>query len=162
MGNNTTISRAQLLEVLHYDQETGIFSWAKSIATKVKTGSIAGHISADQYQRIVIFGRKYLAHRLAWLYVHGEWPDGQIDHINRQKNDNRLANLRCVSCLKNQHNKGAYANNKSGTPGVHWHTRDQRWRAVIGVNGRRVRLGSYIDRSAAEAAYQQAKAVYHA
>lgn len=161
MDKSTTIDRKQLVEVLRYEPASGAFTWKTSSATKVKPGSEAGHVSADQYRRIVISGRKYLAHRLAWLYVHGEWPLGQIDHINRVRSDNRLINLRVVSCQKNQHNKGLYTNNKSGAAGVHWHERDQRWRAAIGVAGRRIRLGSYVDQRAAEAAYQEAKAIYH-
>ena len=103
------------------------------------------------YRRIQLDGRKYKAHRLAWLYLFGEWPKGQIDHINRNSLDNRIANLRDVSQSENQHNRPEQANNTSGVKGVHWHKQKMRWQAAIRINGKLIHLGLFGTKE--EAAY---------
>lgn len=151
----------RLKEVLSYDCESGEFTWKKNIGSRAKQGAKAGRIWRGQYRRISIDGTEHQAHRLAWLYAYGEWPVGEVDHINRQKADNRLINLRCVGRSGNQQNKGTPANNTSGVKGVHWHKRDQVWVAAITVNNNKKRLGNFKSLSAAEDAYNAAKRQLH-
>jgi hypothetical protein len=116
-------------------------------------GSEAGRIALG-YRRIFVDSRDYPAHRLAWLYVHGEWPSGQLDHINRKRDDNRIANLRIATDSQNKANKLAQANNSSGIKGVY--KRYRRWTAQICVQGRRLNLGAFATSDEASAAYQAA------
>lgn len=87
-----TITRDELVSILNYDPETGIFTWKKPYGTRVRAGSVAGTLGANGYIRIKINGSKFQAHRLAMLYVHGTLPPADTDHINRLKSDNRIVN----------------------------------------------------------------------
>lgn len=155
------ISHKRLLEVLEYSPISGVFTWKISLSTRAKVGGMAGRIWQGQYRRITIDRVDYQAHRLAWFYVNGSWPQHEIDHINRAKDDNRISNLRDVNRSGNQQNKGTYANNKSGQPGVHMHTRSGLWRAVISVRGKKKYLGSFTSIDQACAAYQEEKKKSH-
>lgn len=90
-----------------------------------------------------INGRKYAAHRLAWLYVHIKWPAEYIDHINGIKTDNRIANLREASKITNTWNAKRNNRNRSGFKGVSWHKNTGKWQAQITVNGKYKQLGYY-------------------
>lgn len=91
----------------------------------------------------MIDGENYLAHRLAWLYVYGEWPKNQIDHINRIKTDNKIKNLRDVTNSTNQHNNAIRRHNTSGTTGVMTLKSKNSWGAQIYVNNKRIYLGVF-------------------
>jgi hypothetical protein len=136
------LTAQRLRELLHYDPVTGIFHWRIAVARRVKVGDIAGSVHRDGYRQIMIDGRRYYAHHLAWLYVHGEWPPSELDHINGVPDDNRIANLRLATPSQNQWNQGNRKNNTSGFKGVGWHRR-RRWRAQIGINGRYIHLGYF-------------------
>lgn len=111
------VTQAKVRDVLDYDPDTGIFRWRHAGASR-KAGAIAGNIMHDgRYIRIGIGGKSYLAHRLAWLYVHGQWPT-EIDHINWNGLDNRMVNLRSVTRKQNGLNRGLNKNNTSGAKGV--------------------------------------------
>jgi hypothetical protein len=153
------ITAERLREVLDYDPETGVFTWAKG-GYGIFLGSIAG-CKDKGYIRIKVDGKIYGAHRLAWLYVNGTLPDGDIDHINRVRTDNRISNLRVASKAENAQNKSKYRNNKSGIVGVYWDNLSKKWRAQIRVNGIAVYLGCYRDIDEAKAARSEAKAKYH-
>ncbi len=107
-----------LRSILHYDQETGIFTWKVRTARRVKAGDVAGCSDGDGYRLIKVQSRLYKAHRLAWLYIHGSWPKDQIDHINRIRTDNRIANLREVSNKQNLQNTGKYSHDTQECPGT--------------------------------------------
>ncbi len=112
-----------------------------------------------------IFGTTHYAHRVIWAIAYGEWPSDEIDHINGNRADNRLSNLRSVSHQVNMQNKARYRSNRSGTPGVSFHPRMKRWQAYITVNGRRRHLGSFgrkSDAVAARVSAQQQSGVFHA
>ncbi|MGJ4857061.1 HNH endonuclease signature motif containing protein [Labrys sp. La1] len=109
-----------------------------------------------EYERIQIDGKAYRAHRLAWLYMHGEWPAEEVDHINGDKFDNRIANLRACSKSQNQANCGTGRNNTSGFKGVSWHKGRGMWVARIQVEGRPRSLGYHADKKVAAAAYDRA------
>ena len=129
------ITAEQAREVLTYDPETGFFVW--------NTGNTAGCFVSTGYWRIKIFRVEYLAHRLAWLISTGEWPDGEIDHINQNRSDNRLVNLRVVTRSENLRNAKLRETNTSRVTGVHMDKKDSLWWARIQVNKSRVSLGRY-------------------
>lgn len=104
-------------ELLDYEPETGVFRWLSDAANgRTKKGTVAGSLSRSGYRRIKLNRSRYQAHRLAWLYVYGEWPSDEIDHINALRDDNRIENLRIASRSQNRANsksrraglKGAY------------------------------------------------------
>jgi hypothetical protein len=147
------ITAEHLRELLEYDPVTGNFVW-KVRHERVLAGAIAGGISSKGYRKIKIDGRAYSAHRLAWLYVYGEWPADQIDHINRQKADNRIANLRPATNAQNQANRLRRCDNNSGYRGVGH--RGGRWQACIQLDGRNTCLGTFGTPEEASAAYHAA------
>ena len=148
--------------LLDYDPETGEFRWRVSRGNRIKVGAAAGTVSSNGYVVIRINGMLFKAHRLAWLYTHGMWPDHQIDHINSDKRDNRIKNLRDVSRSVNLQNQTKPPkNNTSGFFGVSWHKRKKRWGAQIKVNGRKQHIGLFDTPEAAHAAYLVAKLRLH-
>ena len=138
----TIVSHSELYRSLCYNLSTGIFTWR--IATdKTEIGQEAGYLRRDGYRYIQINSKQYLAHRLAWFYIHKEWPADHIDHINRNRADNRLENLRLSNLQLNAKNKSKYANNTSGEPGIYYIEGKCRWRAIITVNGKAISLGCF-------------------
>ena len=138
------LTQERLKHLLDYDPETGVFTRRVRTSNRIMVGQIAGTVHSKGYLCIDIDGRKYFAHRLAWLYVHGRWPKQQIDHINGNRSDNRLCNLREASHAENQHNRRRKnKNNTSGVPGVFWNTNRRKWEARICVDGKMIRLECY-------------------
>lgn len=158
---NSTLTQARLHEVLHYDPRTGQFTWIANIYRKKLAGTIAGSIVTDGYWRIGLDKKAHKAHRLAWLYMYGEWPD-VIDHIDGNRLNNRISNLRNASRSINCQNlKRANTNNKSsGLLGV---TRYKCgvYGATIRVNSKNKYLGSFANPTDAHAAYLVAKRKFH-
>lgn len=164
------ITQERLKELLDYDPESGIFTWKKTrkgVFTWKKTrkgvsaGSMAGRHTHSGYIIIKLDQKAYRAHRLAWLYVHGSFPEAEIDHINRCKDDNRIANLRAATRSENLQNRPKQSNNTSGAPGVSWHNQNQKWRAQITHLGRQIHIGYYNTLEEAAIARASAKAEYH-
>ena len=149
-----------LRSILHYDQETGIFTWKVRTSTRVKVGDAAGCPGGDGYLQIRIQSRLYQAHRLAWLYMNGEWPTDQIDHINRNRSDNRIANLREVTNKQNMQNAGKSSNNTSGHTGVRWYRWASKWLAHIKHNYKQIHLGYFDDLEEAIAARKAGELKY--
>ena len=145
----------QLREILHYEAGTGVFTWRVKLNRQMIVGSVAGH-KAHGYIIIGIKGELYRAHRLAWLYQTGRWPDGDIDHKNGNKEDNQWENPREATRSQNMQNVGIKKNNKSGFKGVYKHTQVGRFVAQIRINGRKVHLGIFETAEEAGAAYAQA------
>ena len=157
---NQPITVERLRELLCYDVETGVFTWRKAYGARCAAGSKAGSLSVRGYVYIKLTGRSYQAHRLAWLYVHGEWPKHCIDHINGIHDDNRLSNLRDVTLSVNaQNKKKARADNSTGLLGVT--KRASGYLAQIMTQGVARKLGIYDDPTAAHAAYLEAKRQMH-
>ncbi len=147
--------------LLNYDDLTGVFTWKADRGRLAKKGSIAGCLRRNGYIEIVIHSRLYKAHRLAWLYVHGDIPTVYIDHINGVRSDNRIANLRLASFCENQRNCKRKSTNSSGVKGVSWHARLKKWRARIYTHNKRLHLGLFTCLEEAEKAIQSARNQFH-
>lgn len=104
---------------------------------------------------------QYYAHRLAWFYVHGKWPKLYIDHINRNKSDNRICNLREATAAQNAQNSHPLGRGISGAKGVTWHAQSKLWHAKIKINSRNICLGYYPTIQEAAAAYRGAVKATH-
>ena len=146
-------SSSRVRELLHYDPESGAFIWkAKSspIANNTRVGGPAGHVGPTGYLEIGLDNVLHKAHRLAWLYMTGEWPIDEIDHINTDRADNRWCNLREANRAQNQRNASRRIDNKTGFKGVGKRNNANTYIARIRINGEQVYLGS---RSTAEAAH---------
>lgn len=138
------ITQKRLMEVLRYDRETGIFTWKKTRSGCAKY-STAGGYTGSGYWKVGIDGKNYMAHRLAFLYCYGYFPENDIDHINRTKDDNRISNLREASRTCNSRNKGIGMANKSGVIGVSLSKTRNKWEVKIQVGGKSMHLGYYED-----------------
>lgn len=140
------LSHDYLTEVLDYNAETGKFVWKKPASHQMHPGDEAGTQNASGYVFICVGGVRYKAHRLAWFYHYGEWPSDetpQIDHINGNRADNRIANLRLVTDGQNSRNQKVRSTNTSGRTGVQFHKPRGKWMAVIRNNGKYECLGYY-------------------
>lgn len=144
----TALTAAEARELLNYEPDTGVITWRKSVPRR-KAGSIAGATAADGYRRICIRRKQYAAHRVIWLMTYGEWPASQVDHINRNRADNRISNLRAADGWQNQANTAA----TTKAAGVQWDRRHGKWHVAIRHKGARFFLGSFTDRALAERAY---------
>jgi hypothetical protein len=142
MKNN--ITQEQIKSLLDYNEEAGVFYWKVSAANNsIKVGSVAGSLKKNGYIGIGIENKEYYAHRLAWLYVYGEFPSCQIDHINRVRSDNRLVNMRIVSNKINAQNQGLRQGSLSGFRGVNWYKKGRKWQARIHHNNKTMHVGYY-------------------
>ena len=156
------LTAEKLRSILDYDHETGIFTRKVRTANRVKVGDAAGCPDGRGYLQIIVCSRKYRAHRLAWLHVYGEWPEDQLDHINRNRSDNRISNLREVSNKQNGQNKSKPNNNTSGHTGVFWHKQNSKWRAQITHNQKKIHLGYFTDLEEALSARKAGEKLYWA
>lgn len=154
-----TITQLELKSRLHYNPKTGVFTRISSSSAGPKIGDIAGWLQ-DGYRKIMVNGKTYFAHRLAWLYVYGEFPENQIDHINHIRNDNRISNLRDASGSDNQRNQRVAKNNTSGTIGVIFNNLINRWVARIGTPQKRIFLGRFKKKEDAIKARKEAEIYY--
>ena len=144
---------------LEYCGFTGNFYWTKD-SSNYRKGQIAGDIHHKHgYVRIGIKGKKYLAHRLAWLFVFGYFPK-YIDHINGITSDNRIENLREVTSLDNAKNRCVSSNNNSGVIGVYFKKDRNKWVARIEVEGNKIHLGSFVEFHEAVNARKNAEVLY--
>ena len=118
------LALSRLKEALSYDKDTGIFTWEQPPKTHpFLKNQVAGTLDANGYRVIRLDGEAYAVGPLAWFYITGEWPKGQIDHKNRDRDDNRWKNFRDVTASQNQHNRGF--------TGVGWLKSKRRWRVTM-------------------------------
>lgn len=157
----------EIKKCVSYNPDTGKFTWIENLMkpknwntrfsgkeaflTKDKFGYLYGRVN---YKRM-------LAHRVAWAMHYGKWPDCHIDHINGDKGDNRIANLRDVSISENQWNRKDNKNNTSGYKGVYWSSKDSRWISNIHVGGKKIILGYFSSKVDAHNEYQKATLTIH-
>ena len=141
MANYTLITADFARQVFRYNPETG------RISKFLKCGSASARCPDNQtrngYRYVEFKKQRIAAHRLAWLLYYGEWPDGILDHINRDKSDNRIANLRVATASENTHNVGLRKDNSSGYSGVNWHKRTNTWQVRIRIAGAHVFIGHF-------------------
>lgn len=153
----STLDFTRLREALAYNPDTGVFTWKIRAASNTHIGDVAGCPRPNSgYIRISLDGGMYYAHRLAWGYMYGVWPTGQIDHINGVRTDNSLRNLRDVSATANNHNLHKKPRNRTGFAGVGT-TRGGRYVASIKSGGEYRHLGVFDTPSQAHTAYIHAK-----
>jgi hypothetical protein len=136
------ITQKELKELIHYDKETGVFTWINPLSVRVKIGTVA-NCKSRGYIVIRLKNKLYRSHRLAWLYEYGELPKKSIDHINHNRSDNRICNLRDVSYSENLKNKGITKKNKSGNVGVWFDKGRNKWQSFISCKGKRYNLGRF-------------------
>lgn len=182
VGKDPVLRRAhktpeELARMLKYDPETGKLTWAHRSGddftcnpkernrvagrwNKKRAGSEAGMVNARGYRVVCIEGRTYQAHRIAVALMTGDWPDGQVDHINHNKTDNSFQNLRVVSPQENSQNRPMPSNNSSGAIGVHFHVTKNKWCARVWFGGKRIHLGNFDSKDAAIAAREAASRQY--
>ena len=147
------ISLEHVLTAVSYNSETGIFFRVKSGGRK-KAGDVAGYCKTDGYRLISINGGWVYAHRLAWFLETGFWPKDEIDHINGNRDDNRIINLRQATRSQNMRNV-------RGSKGWHYHRTNNCWQALIRVEKKRVYLGRFDTEESAKRAYLDASIKYH-
>jgi hypothetical protein len=133
----------RLLEVLSYNLVTGLFTWEVNRSHSARVGMVAGTRDTKGYIRIRVDGVDYRAHILAWFAHYRLRPTGEIDHINRDKTDNRISNLRVVNRRENILNRGIQKNNTSGHTGINWRKDYKKWTASYTVNKKQVHVGYF-------------------
>lgn len=156
----------QVVALLDYDPETGLFTWkprpeADAIWNHRYAGTVAGTKQSFGYVQIRVNGRLTTAQRLVWLVTYGVWPTHHLDHINGKRDDNRIANLRLATRAQNNRNAVVRKDSSHGYKGVTKAHHGSRWVARIQVDGRRVGLGTFPTMEAAHAAFIAAAAKYH-
>lgn len=155
------VSRERLLEVLNYEAETGIFTRRIATSPRVKTGDVAGNLTKEGYIRICVDGVLYMAHRLAILYMTGNWPTEFVDHRNGVRSDNRWANLRLATNTENLRNTKRRVDNQSGCKGVSFLASRKKWIVDVRVNGKTKRVGYYETMEMADAAARAYRSQAH-
>lgn len=136
----SSLSHEFLKSKINYEKSTGIFTWRNG---NHSNSPRAGYVENTGYVRIVIGGYRFMAHRLAWFYVNGKWPEFEIDHIDLDKSNNAILNLREAKPSENCMNRKIRIDNQSGFKGVGFDAKSKKWRARIAVNGRRFNLGYF-------------------
>lgn len=153
------LTHSRLIEKLAYEPDTGVFRWRHD-TRGAKAGTIAGSVVGRGYRKLKIDRKQYWAHRLAWFYVHGEWPTSAIDHRDHNKDNNAITNLRDAGKNINSQNLiAAQRRNKTGLLGVSAHRK--KWAAKLLADGKKVWLGVFDTPELAHAAYVQAKRIHH-
>jgi hypothetical protein len=158
--SSKSIRQEELKSLLHYSPETGFFT-RLTPTQRTKVGEVIGCKNTNGHVQIRLGRRFILAHRLAWLYMTGSFPQSQVDHINGIKDDNRWINLREATNKQNGENQKLHTNNTSGYRGVHFDKKTRKWRGVIGHNGKKLVVGYFCCASEAAAATKEARAKFY-
>lgn len=146
------LTAEKLRDVLEYNSKTGKFKWRVK-RQGVKLDKSAGVVNGAGYEQIQIDGKRYLSHRLAWLYSYGEWPKGILDHVNRDRSDNRIENIREATRSENSVNAKVRSNNRIGLKGVSFNKQRNKFMAKIKHNGKIHFLGLFNSAKQAHQAY---------
>lgn len=154
------ITQERLKELFDYDPATGYLIRKLYLCGRALPGARLGTRDRKGYLRNRVDGRHYFVHRLVWLYHYGVWPANQIDHINHIKDDNRIENLREATNSQNTCNRNVRSNSETGIKGVTQDKRTGRWRAHIGLNGKRIWLGYFSTKEEAAECRKHAAALH--
>lgn len=152
--NSNILTQDLLKEYLRYDCETGIFYWIKQSSKRIRVGAVAGNPDGRGYLKISFTKSTFRLHRLAWLYVYGEFPSKHIDHINGVRDDNRIINLRLATISENNFNSKTKSTNTSGFKGVSYRKDAKKWEAKSQLNGKKFHLGYFDSPELASGVYQ--------
>lgn len=155
------ITQEKLKELFIYDPVSGLVVRKKTTSSNAKAGSVVGSINSNGYLLTKVCGKSLAIHRIVWIYVHGITPQNEIDHVNGDKTDNRIENLRICSKTENQQNQKLHSDNTSGYHGVSWRKDIGKWRAQIQVAGKKLMLGCFDNLPEAIEAHTKAKEKYH-
>ena len=164
-SNNTdntkdeTFTQEYLKSILDYDLDTGIFTWKVNKSRRSNIGNVAGWLY-NGYREIGIDSKKYKAHRLAWLYVNGEMPKNLIDHIDGNRSNNKISNLREATYQENSENYKTPQTNKSGVKNVSWYKNLNKWVVSISVKQTGKTIGYFDDLELAELVAIEARNKY--
>lgn len=160
------LSQSEVVRTLSYNPITGEFRH-RSRSDRDHTwnmrfsGEVAGSVQGNGYRYLIMGPKHYLAHRIAWLWVTGELPESQVDHINCDRTDNRWANLRCATQKQNSANQKLRSTNTSGVKGVSWAAGKKKWQASITVDGKTIALGRFDTLAEAAEARRLAESQHH-
>lgn len=166
MAKNDNLTADYVRQILEYNPENGVFYWKRRYGVMESwnvqnAGKSTGWANSNGYLIITIAGKRYRAHRLAWVWMTGEWPEFDIDHIDRNRTDNRWCNLREATRSENHANRRMQHNNKLGFKGVHIHRETGKYRAQIRIKGKSKHIGLFRTAEEAHAAYiAEAKVLY--
>lgn len=155
------LTQEKLKKLLDYDKKTGIFTWKRNMRGPVKCGDEAKSKHSCGYLTTTIEQKQYYLHRLAWLYVKGYFPEYEIDHINRLRDDNRFINLREISHQCNIRNSKTPSNNSSGIVGVWWDKTRNKWGAGINPGTGKISLGRFKEKKDAATCRWEAEKKYN-
>jgi len=155
-ANAPKLTSADVRRLFRYDGQQ--LFWRERPSRNVDISKPAGRVGSNGYRGIKVSGKSYLAHRLIWLYFHGVWPRHQIDHIDHDRLNNRIENLRDTK--ENGRNKSIPKNNTSGVVGIFWHKPSKKWQAQIRVDGKIVHLGWHLRKEDAIQARKEAERRY--
>lgn len=170
MVKRNALTKEIVRELLDYDPETGVLTWRVrsskwfdydahrcAVWNARFSGKPAGSVNAYGYVVTSILAHRYPAHHLIWLWMTGSLPQGEVDHEDHDRANNRWANLKDAGGSENRKNKTRYSNNKSGVTGVAWCDRTSKWRASISISGRTRYIGSFGTKDEAVAARKAAE-----
>jgi hypothetical protein len=154
-NKETALSQEELKYYLHYSKKTGLFTWIRPTVNSNKKGDIIGDKCNSRYIIVTLHRKRYVAHRLAWFYVYGEWPEPEIDHNNGNGKDNRICNLRLATRAQNTYNTRTRCDNTTGYRGVSKGSgrNAHKWVAQITYKGKVKYLGSFNSAEEAHIAY---------
>jgi hypothetical protein len=138
-------------DLFDYNPQTGALIRKRTVSNNAKSGDIVGWRNSDGYLNVRVDNVSYKVHQIVWLHVTGTWPSGVIDHINRDKKDNRFCNLRDTTVQTNNINKGPRKDSKTGIPNVTWRDRDKRFYVACRRNGKQNYGGSFTSLEGAKA-----------
>jgi len=155
------LTHEKLLEVLHYDPVSGVLTWKGNRGTNQTKGRVAGWIRKDGYRYLTVSKERFLAHRLIWFYMTGEWPENQVDHKDRCRSNNKWENLREATYSQNGANSAVRKDSISGIKGVAFHPQSGRWKARITSGSKPHYLGIFKTPDLAHQAYISAARKYH-
>ena len=157
-----TLTADSIHDIFEYNPITGDFIWRNPSGRKFKSGDKAGYVHKDGYGRIGYKRKEYQSHRLAWLYIYGDWPSKDLDHIDGNPSNNSISNLREVTKSQNSENRRrANKNSKTGVLGVSLHSQTNKYRAAIRYSGKCKSLGLFDTVEEAHNAYLIAKEKFH-
>jgi|DEB0MinimDraft_10_1074344.scaffolds.fasta_scaffold83881_1 hypothetical protein len=149
-----------LRQLLRYEPDTGKLYWRERTSNRIKIGEEASTVNAYGYVVVGVLNHRLPAHRIAWAIYHNEWPTQEVDHINGDRSDNSIKNLRNVSPVQNKQNTKIYSTNTSGTHGVAYNKQNKNWRVRITVNKQIIEIGSFKNLDDAIVARKKAEAKY--